>query len=92
MMGLMLSPGALMGACSMTVGSPLTALERAEPVFRRSTDAWWPDREWETLPAEIEGDVVRAELPDDAAVCYLNVIEERGLVVSSEHEVIADDG
>ena len=71
----------------MTVESE-TALEAAQLLYTKSTDENWPDREWETAPAEIDGGRVRATLPEGVAVYFLNVTDERGLLASSEHEVL----
>ncbi len=51
----------------------------------------WKKRQWRSLPARIEenGPVIHAELPADQAVAwFLNVIDERGATVSTEHEEI----
>lgn len=46
----------------------------------------WPDRLWEALPAEVDGQgKVTATLPDDVTAYYFNLIDDRNLVVSSEH-------
>jgi cephalosporin-C deacetylase-like acetyl esterase len=60
----------------------------AELCITRST-AKWPDREWETLPADIDVDnsQVSAKLPADATVFYLNLFDDRHCVVSTEHTV-----
>jgi dienelactone hydrolase len=47
----------------------------------------WQDRNWEALPAAVEPrGKVTATLPDGAAVWYLNLEDDRGCVVSTEHE------
>lgn len=47
----------------------------------------WQERNWETLPATVEpGGRVTARLPEGATVWYLNIEDERGCVVSTEHE------
>ena len=58
----------------------------AELCFTRSTGRW-QDREWETLPAQIEvaGSQVSATVPEDATVFYLNLFDDRQCVVSTEH-------
>jgi dienelactone hydrolase len=68
----------------MTVESE-TTLESAQLLFTRATDEHWPDREWHTVPAQIDGDCVSASVPDGATVYFLNVTDERGLLVSGEH-------
>ncbi len=45
----------------------------------------WQDRKWETMPADLEAGLVSAALPAGVTVYYLNLIDQRGLVVSSEH-------
>jgi len=50
----------------------------------------WNERKWETAPALVKGDRVSATLPDGARVCYLNLIDNRGLIVSTEHVEVAD--
>jgi cephalosporin-C deacetylase-like acetyl esterase len=45
----------------------------------------WQKRKWETVPAELSGDRVSAAIPEGAAAFYLNLIDDRGLVVSAEH-------
>lgn len=45
----------------------------------------WQARKWETLPATISGDRARAAVPELARVFYLNLVDDRNLVVSTEH-------
>jgi dienelactone hydrolase len=45
----------------------------------------WPERKWETIPAKVEGDRVTAQLPDGVTVYYMNLIDEHGNIVSTEH-------
>jgi len=45
----------------------------------------WQNRKWETLPAKIEAGRAAAAVPEGARVFYLNLIDERNLVVSTEH-------
>jgi dienelactone hydrolase len=69
------------------------ALHRAELNFTRSTGRW-QDRVWETVPAGLDPRRGRAEaeLPADTQVWYLNFIDSRGIVVSTEHEVLPGAG
>jgi dienelactone hydrolase len=47
----------------------------------------WQMRSWQSQPAEIDGGKVRALLPADSQITYfLTVTDERGAVVSTEHE------
>lgn len=50
----------------------------------------WQEREWKTIPATINTTTRRAtaQLPDDATVYYFNVMDDRDLLVSSEHEML----
>ena len=47
----------------------------------------WTKRTWETIPADLDTaqNKVTAVIPAGATVCYLNLIDEKGLVVSTEH-------
>ena len=57
---------------------------RAELNFTRDTGKW-QDRKWETIAAEVKDGEASAQIPAGASVFYLNLIDGRGLVVSSEH-------
>lgn len=46
----------------------------------------WQDRLWESVPAEIRAGRASAVLPEGARVYYFNLFDERGCVVSTEHE------
>ena len=46
----------------------------------------WQDRKWEAIPAHLDGTRVSASLPEGTRVYYLNLFDERGCVVSTEHE------
>jgi hypothetical protein len=46
----------------------------------------WQDRRWEALPAQVDpAGRVTATLPEGVTVYYLNLIDRRDLVVSTEH-------
>ncbi len=51
----------------------------------------WRERSWQTIPADLDTSARRATmaLPPATTVYYFNVIDERNLVVSSEHEEIS---
>ncbi len=63
-------------------------LTRAELKYTRDVGRW-QDRRWESVPANLEGTRATASLPDQTRVYYLNVLDERGCVVSTEHEECA---
>lgn len=48
----------------------------------------WQKRNWQTIPAtlDVQARKISAVLPPDATVYYFNLIDERKLIVSSEHE------
>ena len=48
----------------------------------------WQNRQWKTMPAKLDkiNKIASAVLPKEAAVYYFNIIDERSLIVSSEHE------
>lgn len=62
-----------------------TAIVKAELLFTKAGGAW-KDRLWETMPAQIEAFKVTAAVPPGATAWFINVIDERGLIVSSEME------
>jgi dienelactone hydrolase len=57
---------------------------KAELSFTRDAGKWQP-RKWESAAAKIQEGRVSAPIPDGAKVYYLNLFDERNLVVSSEH-------
>jgi hypothetical protein len=64
--------------------SSTSPIVKAELCFTKDSGKWQA-RKWETLPATIEGNRASAVLPEGARVAYLNLVDERNLVVSSEH-------
>lgn len=59
---------------------------KAELCFTRDAGKW-QDRKWETQPADMDASArrVTAEVPQDAQAWYLNLVDDRGLIVSTEH-------
>ncbi|HQQ00572.1 MAG TPA: acetylxylan esterase [bacterium] len=60
---------------------------KAELNYTKDTGKWM-DRDWATVPAELDTSrkKVSAVLPEGVSVYYFNLIDDRGLVVSTEHE------
>ncbi len=52
----------------------------------------WEARDWQTIPADVRANQheVSANLPATARVCYFNLIDDRGLIVSTEHVETAE--
>lgn len=49
-------------------------------------DGQWPERLWEAKEASLHPDGrVTATLPEGVTVYYINIFDERGVVVSTEH-------
>jgi dienelactone hydrolase len=71
----------------VTFQSP-SALAKAELNFTRDAGVW--QRRWETTGARVDAPRSRmsAVLPQGARAYYFNLMDERGLIVSSEHVVI----
>lgn len=63
-----------------------TKLVKAELCFTRDAGIW-QRRKWETAPAEIDPAAGRAavRVPPDAKVYFLNLTDDRGLIVSGDH-------
>jgi dienelactone hydrolase len=57
---------------------------KAELCFTRDAGRW-QDRKWESAPAAVELGRVSVALPEGVKAWYFNLVDERGLVVSSEH-------
>ena len=68
-----------------------TSIVKAELSFTKDSGDWG-QREWLAEPAQVDTSAseVASTLPSGARVCYLNLTDERGLVVSSEHVELAD--
>lgn len=63
-------------------------MAKVELNFTRDTGVW--QRWWETADARVDGKRGRAsaELPDGTKAYYFNLVDARGLLVSSEHVVL----
>jgi hypothetical protein len=59
---------------------------KSELCFTRDAGRW-QDRKWETTPATVDSGRrrVTAMIPAAATAWFLNLIDERGLIVSTEH-------
>jgi dienelactone hydrolase len=57
---------------------------KAELSYTRDSGKWQP-RKWESAEATIHEGRARAAIPDGARVFYLNLFDDRNLVVSTEH-------
>jgi hypothetical protein len=69
------------------------ALPIKEAKLRYTTDhAAWVDRSWETAPAEFreKEKSIEAILPAGTTAYYLDLIDDRGCIVSSPHEEMND--
>jgi len=60
---------------------------RAELNFTKD-DGVWQKRKWETIPATVSPDEHKASvtIPQGVRVYFLSLIDDRGLIVSTEHE------
>ena len=76
-----------------TDGIAWATFESSSPVVKAELNVTrdtgpWQERKWEALPAQLEAGKAHAELPDGTTVYYLNLTDERGLLVSTEHTEI----
>lgn len=64
-----------------------TPILKAELNYTTDTGQW-QKRSWKTIPAKLDTKAKRASvvLPKEVTVYYVNIVDERNLVVSSEHE------
>jgi hypothetical protein len=58
---------------------------KAELNYTKDTGQW-QNRKWEAIPAQLTDGRVAATLPEGTRVYYLNLVDERDCVVSTEHE------
>ena len=58
---------------------------KAELNYTKDT-GHWQDRKWQTIAADLTNRRVTAVLPAGTRVYYLNLFDERGCLVSTEHE------
>ena len=75
------------GSCAWVGFESPASIRKAE--LNYTTDAGkWQERRWKTIPADLDTKNKRASivLPKETAVYYFNIIDERDLAVSSEHE------
>ena len=72
----------------VTFDSPVPIL-KAELNYTADT-VKWQDRQWLTIPANLDAENRRASavLPGNATVYYFNLLDDRNLVTSSEHEEV----
>ncbi|VTS00114.1 alpha/beta hydrolase family protein [Tuwongella immobilis] len=64
-------------------------LQKAMLHFAEATGPW-QTRKWSSMPAMLDKGTISATIPTDRPlVVYLSVIDERGVEISSNHEVIA---
>ena len=59
-------------------------IKSAELLYTNDKDKIWPEREWKTAAAVINGSQISAQIPKDAAAVFFNAKDSRGLMVSSE--------
>jgi hypothetical protein len=66
-------------------------LVSAEINFTRALGQW-QDRRFNRLPAHLDPNTgqVQAAIPPQTTACFLNVFDDRGCVVSTPHQVLAD--
>jgi len=77
------------GAAAWVEYRSRTPIAMAELNYTTDTGKW-QDRNWKTIPAKVDERTGRAsaDLPQGITVYYFNLIDDRDLVVSSEHEEI----
>jgi dienelactone hydrolase len=61
---------------------------RAELNYCVESEGPWEPRKWLSIPATLSPSAVTARLPADASVYFLNLIDDRGCLVSTEHAFV----
>lgn len=75
------------GRDAWVVYKSVLPITRAELTY--TTDIGiWKDRQWRATPAELDSSThkVSAELPPGVTAYYFNLVDQKGLLVSSEHK------
>jgi dienelactone hydrolase len=65
-------------------------LARAELIFTADTTGPWEKRAWQTQPADVGAGAVIAMLPPEARLYFVNLIDDRGCLASSEHASVGE--
>jgi dienelactone hydrolase len=60
-------------------------VRKAELCYTRDAGPW-PERHWEAVPAALGEGKATATLPEGARCYYLNLVDDRDLLISGEHE------
>jgi dienelactone hydrolase len=63
--------------------SSASKVTKSELLYTPDTGLW-PQRKWETAPAMLSDSMMSATIPEGATVVFLNLTDERDLMVSSE--------
>jgi len=71
-------------------GSAWATFESVSPVVKAELNVTsdtgpWQKRKWEALPAQLKAGKAHADLPVGTTVYYLNLTDDRGWLVSTEH-------
>lgn len=61
---------------------------RAELNYCVESEGPWEPRKWLTIPATLTPSAGTVRLPPDASVYFLNLIDDRGYLVSTEHSFV----
>lgn len=72
------------GDAWVTFDAPV-AIAKAELCYT-TDDGKWTERKWRAVPGEMTPGRATAALPEGTKCYYLNLTDERGLIISSEHE------
>ncbi len=76
-------------------GTVTTAYQAVRPIVRAElnysveTEGPWKQRKWVAIPATVTPSAVTIQLPAEANVYFLNLIDDRGRLVSTEHAFVA---
>ena len=88
-------PLARMQRCERRGNEVTVAFQSARPVlhavlhFTKDATGPWEGRVWQSAPAIVNGDKATAVLPDGVAAYFMNLADDQGCIVSSEHKFLA---
>lgn len=61
-------------------------LSKSDLVYTTDTESPWEERVWQSTPADVEKDSVKALLPPGARLYYIALQDDRGLITTTDYE------
>ena len=59
-------------------------IKKAELLYTKGSEEIWPDKKWDAIPVEINGQSITSQIPEGSVAVYFNLTDEDDMMVSSE--------